>query len=291
MKKININDIFGSYKIISRNTEKKASATYWNCECIYCHNQKIIRGDSIRKNPICKCQKEDPLINTLSNDFIILEKTEQRAKDKCIIYKCKCINCNNIEYIASNVLRSKRKFCSICHQKKSTLIDLTGEDFGYLHVIKRDLSRGIGHEQDAYWICKCLNCGAIKSIRGFSLRNGMSKSCGCIKSYGEEKIAQILEKNNIYFQREYIFKDLIYQNPLRFDFAIFNDDKTLSHLVEFDGIQHYEYRNTGWNNLENFKKNQIRDQIKNQYCIDNNIKLIRIKYDEEITLERIMGWS
>lgn len=29
--------------------------------------------------------------------------------------------------------------------------------------------------------------------------------------------------------------------------------------------------------------------LKNQYCINNNIKLIRIKYNEEISLERIRG--
>ena len=148
----------------------------------------------------------------------------------------------------------------------------------------------MGHEQDSYWKCKCNNCGAIKTIRGISLRNGVVKSCGCIKSYGEEKIAKLLTDNNIIFQREYCFKDLIYIYPLKFDFAIFQKNGTLSHLIEYDGIQHFQSIDFFGGN-EEFQKTQLRDQIKNNYCIENNIKLIRIKYNEEITLERIMNYD
>ena len=49
------------------------------------------------------------------------------------------------------------------------------------------------------------------------------------------------------------------------------------------------YRNSGWNTKENFEKTKIRDQIKNEYCFEKNIKLIRIKYNEDITLEKILG--
>lgn len=287
MIKINVNDVFGDYKIISRNYEKKAAATYWNCECIYCKKIRILRGDAVRKLPKCKCQ--DPLIGTISNEFLILSKTDKKAIDNCNIFECKCMNCGNIEFIASNVLRSKRKYCSKCHNQKTTLIDMTGQNFGYLTVISRDLSIDhLGHEKDSYWLCKCNNCGSIKSIRGISLRKGITKSCGCIKSHGEEKISNILINNNISFKREYSFKDLVYKSPLKFDFAIFNKDGTLSHLIEYDGIQHFEYRDVGWNNKTNFEKTQIRDNIKNSYCKENNIKLIRIKYDEDITLERII---
>lgn len=57
----------------------------------------------------------------------------------------------------------------------------------------------MGHENDAYWVCQCLKCGSIKTIRGYSLRNGLAQSCGCIKSFGEEQIATILTNNDILF--------------------------------------------------------------------------------------------
>jgi hypothetical protein len=45
-------------------------------------------------------------------------------------------------------------------------IDISGERFGKLTVIERDMSK---HGGAAYWICKC-DCGNTKSIRGSNLR-------------------------------------------------------------------------------------------------------------------------
>lgn len=286
MIKINENDIFGDYKIISRNFNKKAAAAYWNCECINCGGKRVLRSDTVRKNPRCKCN--DPLIGQYSNEFLILEKSTEKTKYNCNLFKCKCQNCGNVELIASNVLRSKTKHCPNCYVKKSTLIDLTGHQYGYLKVLGRDTSEEhVGHEKDAYWICKCENCNSIKSIRGISLRKGMTRSCGCIKSFGEEQIAKLLTQNKIPFKRDFSFKDLIYKLPLKFDFAIFTEEGKLSHLVEFDGEQHFSV-NSYFGGEEEFNKTKIRDKLKNDYCIKNNIPLIRIAYNEKINLERIM---
>lgn len=276
--------IFGSYKVLERDFTKKAAARYWKIECQCCGKIKTIRSDALKRNPICKCQKDD-MIGKIFGDFLVLNRTEQRAKDKCIIYECECINCKNKEYVASNVLRSKRKNCSKCHIRKSTLIDITGEVYGWLKVLERDTNpKYLGHEQDSYWFCKCLKCGTIKSIRGISLRKGMTKSCGCVKSIGEELIGQILNDNKIKYKKEYSFNDLFYKQKLRFDFAIFNDDNQLSHLIEYDGVQHF--KESYWGGLE---KIQLRDNLKNQYCKEHNIKLIRINKIEDITLEKLMG--
>lgn len=235
-----INSIFGSYRVLERDYSRVAAARYWKIKCEFCGEEKSIRSDTLKKNPICKCQKDKMIGNTFG-DFLVLEKCKEKTKDNCILYKCRCIHCGYEENVASNVLRSQRKFCSNCHIRKTTMIDMTGQVFGFLKVLERDLSpEHLGHENDTYWKCQCLKCGSIKSIRGISLRKGNTKSCGCIKSFGEEMIGSILTENNIPFQKEYSFDDLIYKNKLRFDFAIFNTDGTLSHLVEFDGIQHFE---------------------------------------------------
>ncbi len=56
-------------------------------------------------------------------------------------------------------------------------IDLTGQKFGRLTIIRRinDDKRG-----QSYWLCKC-NCGEEKVIHGSSLKNGGTKSCGCLR--------------------------------------------------------------------------------------------------------------
>ena len=48
-----------------------------------------------------------------------------------------------------------------------------------------------------------------------------------------------------------------------------------TYVIEFDGIQHFQERT---NNFEPLQEIQHRDQIKNQWCIDNNIPIIRIPY-------------
>lgn len=56
------------------------------------------------------------------------------------------------------------------------LIDLTGKKFGRLTVIKRT---GSNEGKRIIYLCKC-ECGKEKIIRGDNLRNGKTKSCGCL---------------------------------------------------------------------------------------------------------------
>ena len=57
------------------------------------------------------------------------------------------------------------------------VIDLTGKRFGRLCVLGRNPVGGYGQ---ATWQCQC-DCGAQIVVRGISLRNGHSKSCGCLR--------------------------------------------------------------------------------------------------------------
>lgn len=63
-----------------------------------------------------------------------------------------------------------------------------------------------------------------------------------LSSRGEIKIHEILEMNNVNFKEEYIVPGLNSSNgrPLRFDFAVFDDDGELDFLIEYQGRQHYE---------------------------------------------------
>lgn len=56
------------------------------------------------------------------------------------------------------------------------MIDLAQQKFGRLVVIKRVGKDNNGNYE---WLCQC-NCGQKKVIRGSSLRNGNTRSCGCL---------------------------------------------------------------------------------------------------------------
>lgn len=59
------------------------------------------------------------------------------------------------------------------------LIDLTGEKFGRLRVLCRDLSV-TKEKRVSMWLCVC-DCGELRSIRRHSLTSGITKSCGCFQ--------------------------------------------------------------------------------------------------------------
>ena len=54
-------------------------------------------------------------------------------------------------------------------------IDLTNQQFGRWKVIGFDKNKN----KQTYWKCKC-ECGTEKSVNGARLKNGSSKSCGCL---------------------------------------------------------------------------------------------------------------
>lgn len=99
----------------------------------------------------------------------------------------------------------------------------------------------------------------------------------CNESKGEREISKILDKNNIKYIRQEKFEDCKDKRSLPFDFYIQDYDL----CIEYDGIQHFkviEY----WGGEEKLKLTQKHDKIKNKYCKENNINLIRIRYDENI---------
>ncbi len=99
------------------------------------------------------------------------------------------------------------------------------------------------------------------------------------RSSGEKRITNILKSNGIKFKKEYSDSRLKYKHKLRFDFALFKSDRLIC-LLEYDGIQHFkpiEYFG-GEKALEGTK---FRDKLKNSFCKQNNIPLIRIPYWEK----------
>lgn len=101
-------------------------------------------------------------------------------------------------------------------------------------------------------------------------------------SRGEIKIEEILKASGLVFEEEYSFADLSSSNgrPLRFDFAVFDDEHNLMFLLEYQGIQHYLPKSKFGGN-SGLKKQQYNDLLKREYCRKHNIILIAIPYTDE----------
>lgn len=111
----------------------------------------------------------------------------------------------------------------------------------------------------------------------------------CRESLGEKLINEILIEIGLIpnkdFYRQQGFDGLINENSLFFDFYIPGHRL----CIEFDGVQHIMPIKI-FGGEKTFTKIKKRDKIKNEYCIKNNIRLLRFnqKDKKDSILERIV---
>lgn len=117
----------------------------------------------------------------------------------------------------------------------------------------------------------------------------------CSASKGEAVIIKFLSENNIEFITQHKFPDCKNKRPLPFDFYL----PGLNICIEYDGMGHYKVINRSKDseyNLSRYIQIIKHDKIKNDYCIENNIKLIRISYIEyeyinEVLIKHVINKS
>lgn len=229
------------------------------------------------------------LTNQRFGRLVVIEPAP--CKGKRTQWKCLC-DCGK-EYIGSTEsLRAGTLQSCGCLRAETArkngmkvLNDLTNQKFGKLTIIEY-----AGSDRDrSTWKCEC-ECGNIVIVNQMELAHGDTLSCGCLRSsFGELRIEELLKENQIEYQREFSFSDLVSENnvSLRFDFAVF-DNHQLSYLIEYDGEQHYLSKTDElWR--DTVVKRQERDRVKNEYALAHNIPLYRIPYWEKnnITFENI----
>ena len=105
-------------------------------------------------------------------------------------------------------------------------------------------------------------------------------------SRGEIKICDILDEAGLDYKEEYIFPDLVSSSgrPLRFDFAVFDDEGNLDFLIEYQGIQHYEAKSK-FGGAKGLYRQKYNDTQKRKYCAEHNITLVIIPYWEEAMID------
>lgn len=130
-----------------------------------------------------------------------------------------------------------------------------------------------------------INCpkhGIFEQIPNFHL---LGQGCpSCKKSIMENKICEILEKLNIKYHRQKIFNNCKNISYLPFDFYL--PDYNI--CIEYNGKQHYEAIKWfgGENTLFYIQNN---DRIKKKFCLEQNIKLIEISYEDDYKINEILN--
>lgn len=112
---------------------------------------------------------------TFGQLFVI--KRAPNSKEGRAHWKCKC-QCGKTVIVCSYSLRSGATTSCGCFNKeilKARVIDITGQKFGRLTILKQVENKN----NRVYWKCHC-DCGNIISVQSSDLRSGHTKSCGCL---------------------------------------------------------------------------------------------------------------
>src|ERR1035437_7209279 len=102
-------------------------------------------------------------------------------------------------------------------------------------------------------------------------------------SIGERLIKTYLDENNIKYEREKKFDDCKNIKELPFDFYL----PEYNLCIEYDGELHYK-SSIQFGGEKRLNRVKEHDEIKNKWCKDNNIKLLRIHYLKKSRISKIL---
>ncbi len=217
-------------------------------------------------------------------DYSLVNYTNNRTKVKIV-----CSKHGIFEQVPQSHLNGFGcKKCSIENGKYSVAGGVGGGGWKPMHTIEKFIEKSIKIHGDKYNYSLVDYYGSNVKVKIVCSKHGIFEQTprhhlynrGCPKcnySKGEIFIEDFLKKNNISFEPQKRFSDCRDKMELHFDFYL--PDHNL--CVEYDGIQHFEEVEY-WGGLEYLNDVKKKDKIKNIYCDVNNIKLVRIKYDENI---------
>ena len=232
------------------------SKNMWSCHCLACGNKTIKREDRLRTGAI--------------GGVVYSSGRKDNGVRSCGCKQAKIFKAPNITGIAET------KYTENTLSGLKILYKTEFRDFSGASVV----------------MCECPLCGKAFPTTTKSNRN----NCGCrrgsvslslddflkhnkCKSKGEKTILKMLESVSVPVEMEKRFMNCKDDSLLPFDFYL-ESPRFGKYVIEFDGRQHF--KNIEWfGGIEIIRKH---DLIKNRFCWENGIKIIRIPYDAEFVL-------
>jgi len=287
------------YKYEYSNTLFNGMNYHFNVECNIHGEFRILPTNHLYRKggcPDCKLINfgaRSSKINTYNNQVLISKFNEIHAdfydyskvihthiNDEVIII---CKEHGEFKQIPRNHLQGKG--CRECGRKSAAdKIRLTNKEiisiFRNVHGNRYDYSEVVyvTNQDKVKIICK-IHGPFWQTPNSHRQRKGCSN---CSMSKGEALIASILDNGKINYLAEYPVLNPKTGHNLRFDFYL--PEKNI--FIEFDGLQHFEPVNFGGMSFESSLKVhtrlKARDKIKDKLAKEMDVKLLRIKYDQDI---------
>ena len=198
---------------------------------------------------------------------------------KAVHNKIKDVECDKCDAAFSDNSDLQRHIKQV-HDK---IRDFECPDCAYKCSMNGTLQRHIKQVHDKILDFECPDC-AYKCSDNSDLQRHISTCTGEMKcSSGEYRVIQVLDNMRI----EYHYNtshEVKSTNLLQWDFMI--DYKNTKLFIEYNGKQHYEPVRFGGISMErateNFRKQQIHDQIKTDYCTEKDYPLLWISHKDNV---------
>jgi hypothetical protein len=168
----------------------------WRCRCL-CGNEKVVAAVELKNGDTrsCGCLHREtarlraisrrPLLNLTGRTFGRLtvigfvNHVKEGGREQ---WHCRCLCGNEKVVLASNLKTGNTRSCG-CSQA----VNLAGQIFGRLTVIGFADRTDNG---DGRWHCRCL-CGNETVVVAGKLKNGNTRSCGCLRTQNNERNKKI----------------------------------------------------------------------------------------------------
>jgi len=144
------------------------------------------------------------------------------------------------------------------------------------------------HDIDVIWYyCPENNCDfKCKHKPNLKIHQKTCMGNDGVGSNGEKYVKQCLSDLGFLLDEDYVFNQSFQPLSQYANKALKPDFRFLHHniIIEYDGEQHFRPATFGGISKEqaeeNFRKTQERDKLKDDFCKENNFKMIRIPYTE-----------
>lgn len=260
-------------------------------KCKVCGNIRHTTSDNILRYGCRKC------------GFVLSATKQSLGLDK-FIKKANIVHNNKYDY-SQTVYKSYHDKLRICCPKHGLFLQdpshhlrghgcpicsgsyqRTTEDFikkaKAVHGEKYDYSKSVYTRNDEPLIITCKKHGDFKQVPYAHV----DLKCGCPKcaaSHGEQEIINYLKNINVEYVHQYFVN--INSKKVVVDFKI--DIKGEVYFIEYNGEQHYRpIKYFGGN--EKFEKQQKRDSDLRDYCKENKIHLLEIKFDHKEDIKTLI---
>ena len=220
---------------------------------------------------------------------ILTPKNVTIGSNKIVWWYCEKHKEAYLQKISNKKRGSGCPYCSGQKVHKSTCLETLYPEIAKLwhptlnkNLTAKDVTAG--SQRKVWWICP-IHGEYQQIVKNKVYGEGCPR---CNESKGEKSIAKYLTKKKIRFIRQHKFNDCKYKSYLYFDFGIFDHNKKINLLIEYDGEQHFkEVKYFGGEKKLNLRTK--RDNVKNKYCEDNKIPLLRIPYWSCYNIESILS--